>query len=124
MKEYNCNHKIWIYEGSYSVDYDFPDGIFYHEVKHNNEKCYRFNHNKYICLDCGKIIEIHNYKDFESKNKVLKNINIQNVSDCVMKYLNFKKANPFEALKIFVEEFNKTDTKEKCNICKCKKIIK
>lgn len=124
MKECKCNHKIWVYEGSYSVDYDFPDGVFYHEVKYNNENCYKFNHNKYICLDCGKIIEIHNYIDFENKNQILKNRNIQDVQDCVIRYLKSKKDKPLNALKLFVEEFNKTEIKVKCNICKCKKIRK
>lgn len=67
-----CNHDIWMYCGSFadiSRWYDDHSCI----IKVDNEKKGDFVYNKYVCLECGKCLEIKEYEDFEENHFVLKN---------------------------------------------------
>lgn len=69
----NCTHDLWIYLCSMAVNpmskyADYIDGFVpCHSETHNN-----FAYNKYMCVECGKIVCEKDYKDFESKHKILK----------------------------------------------------
>jgi len=116
----SCNHDIWLYEGSYSIEQNNLQGIDCRKVKHNTEQCYNFEHNKYICLECGKIIEEHNWEEFESTHFVLKASNIQNISKYRKLYRSLLFNNQVvESQNLLIEEFYK-DT-GKVNACLCKK---
>lgn len=73
----NCQHEIWIYEGSYGYKENYPTGI----KRVYDEESYKFHCNRYKCLECGKKTEnyIWNWRNFEQENFVLKSRNIENV---------------------------------------------
>ena len=63
--EIECNHDIWMYAGSYSIDsskYTNSSNPKYSLCYDENSK--RFIFNKYICLGCGSIIKPKNYLRF------------------------------------------------------------
>ena len=67
----NCSHDLWYYVGSYN-GYINNDGKVYYESPVNNENVYNFSYNKYVCMDCGKIINVKNWEYFENRQIVLK----------------------------------------------------
>ncbi len=67
----NCPHDLWYYVGSFN-GYINSDGKVYCETPVINENVYDFSYNKYVCMDCGKIINVKDWKDFENNHMVLK----------------------------------------------------
>ena len=74
----DCQHSIWIYEGSYLEDYGdrFSKEDEYCCYDENDKD---FSYNKYVCLECDKTVRIKDYKSFEEKNLVLKNRDDNNI---------------------------------------------
>ena len=100
-----CNHDIWIYEGSYYL-------MMYNEnenyLKSNTEKNESFKFNQYICLECGNLVRISQWEEFEKKHFVLKN---QNDVNNAYYYNNFYYQLLYnnsieEAKKMIINEFN------------------
>lgn len=103
----SCNHDIWMYAGSCSIECDSSDGINPREVKYNTEKCSNFEYNKYVCLECGKEIKIHDWEEFENSNFVLK-ANIKNINEYRNLYYYLLFNNQVDkAQEILKEEFYK-----------------
>lgn len=74
LKNTSCTHDIYIYKGSYMMLND-PYYCQYVERRIENEEERGFDHNKYICLECGEDISVSvwDWKKFERDNFVLKN---------------------------------------------------
>ena len=67
----SCTHDIYIYTGSHILTYNkYYDEYFDDLVK--NEEC-EFDHNEYMCLECGEKIMTKDWEKFERDNFVLKN---------------------------------------------------
>lgn len=56
-----CSHNLWIYLGSYK-----DNDILCSELDKN------ISYNKYICIECGQVVNVIDYNDFENKNQVIK----------------------------------------------------
>ena len=115
--EIECNHDIWMYAGSYSIDsskYTNSSNPKYSLCYDENSK--RFIFNKYICLGCGSIIKPKNYLRFEKTHCVLKNyidLDIQKYTELYYRLLcSFSLE---ESKFILMDEFNynKDKTKKK-----------
>lgn len=130
MDVYPCKHDIWIYEGSYySVSYgpwdDERENRTFSETSTWKYADSSFLHNKYICLECHKRVEIKDWKRFEDSHYVLKNQNENNNLD-VSYYLNLYYQLLFkngieQAQKMLIEEFEKDKQKQATKVMKNKK---
>ena len=73
----NNAHKLWIYLGSYYIeqlDLDEDSSKVKSYQERNSENLgTNFSHNKYLCLACGKKIDVKDWQTFEQTHKVLKN---------------------------------------------------
>ena len=52
-----CNHETWIYQGSFSIENDLWYDCEY-ELLVENETDKEFKFNRYMCLECGKLIKL------------------------------------------------------------------
>lgn len=120
---FSCDHTIWLYDGSYYLLKDFRhehDDYCkeYSETNAENKYFnYSFIYNRYVCLECGKKIEIRDWEKFEKTHFVLKNQNKNNPFN-VDYYRNFYYqllyANNIEdSQQLLIEEFNKNKEIEK-----------
>lgn len=69
-KKIACNHEIWLYNKSYYISIG-QWGENY--LPCENEYHKKFAYNSYICLECGKEIQVIDWKNFEQTHDVLKN---------------------------------------------------
>jgi len=82
----HCNHDIWMYYGSYGMLFNkiscIPCFIDL-SIERDND----FYFNKYICLECGKEIQVNDWEEFENNHIILKNYdNTHNLE----KYLKYR----------------------------------
>ena len=112
---FQCNHDIWIYYGSYSLG-ETPWVELEFQVY--NEEADDFSYNKYMCLECRKLIQVEDWQKFEKEEFVLKNRKENNPS----KYQNLYYQLLYnysvdESQRMVIEEFykNKVLTKKKVN---------
>ena len=111
--EFRCDHEIWLYEGSYYLLID----TFRHE---HDDLCakldenlpttrgeFEFRHNSYICLECGKKIEIKDWENFEKNHFVLKNQNTNvDIDGYISQYYQYLYQMPIkEAQEKIIQEF-------------------
>lgn len=68
-EQLECNHEIWIYIGSCCICKE--PNVYEKYVEDEYEK--EFKYNKYVCLECGKVVEEKDWQKFEKENYVLKN---------------------------------------------------
>lgn len=118
----NCTHDIWLYAGSYYYCED-PHGEHDHYYMTEDETDILFSHNEYFCLECGKIIETKNWKEFEETHYVLKNPNYYYSEVPCEYYQNIYYQLLFEnsvsvSREIIINIFNNDTSKDKA---KCKK---
>jgi len=89
-EDYKCHHEIWLYDGSYylSID-DCSEHNYLIEKFDENlptvKGDFEFKYNRYICLECGKQVEIKDWENFEKNRFVLKN---QNGDICIDDYIS------------------------------------
>lgn len=109
-----CEHDIWMYYGSYETFYnDYCSCVEFFNIP--NERDDNFSFNNYICLECGRVIRINDWKDFENNHIVLKSNHSKYNFDCFNDYLKYQKiyyellySYPVsEANDMIVEEFYK-----------------
>jgi len=74
----DCQHDFWIYRHSYYENYaDWchrwcEEGVHREYSENVDSSRLKFLHNKYICLECEKEIEVVDWKKFEEENFVFK----------------------------------------------------
>lgn len=66
----SCKHDIWVYDGT--VLYDREKDLFSTSISSDSERDNDFMYNKYVCLECGHVININNVYEFENNHTVLK----------------------------------------------------
>ena len=101
-----CNHDILNYYGSYSLG-DTPRVKLEFQVYDEEDE--DFTYNKYKCLECGKLIQVEDWQEFEKEKIVLKNrkeINPFKYQDLYYQLLYNHSVE--EAQRMLIEEFNKT----------------
>lgn len=110
-----CNHQIWMYTGSYSEI--FYQTIGYYNTPCDNEESECFLHNEYICLECGEIIRVSNWEEFEQSHIVLKNMEDIDIEKYMALYYQLLYTHSIEeAQNLIIQEFNKNITEPKKKI--------
>jgi len=117
---FSCDHTIWLYDGSYYLLKDFRhehDDYCkeYSETDAENKYFnYSFIYNRYVCLECGKKIEIRDWKNFEKHNFVLKNQKDRLGADYYQTlYYQLLYINPIEkAQELLIKEFNQSEKRK------------
>jgi len=115
---FSCNHKVWLYNGSYYKYTNFKNEEDY--MRYNQEdlsnNTYKFSYNKYVCLECREEIKISksDWEQFENTHLVLKRNDYIDISYYQnlyyqLLYSNYKFS---DAKQIIIDEFNK-DNKNK-----------
>lgn len=87
IKENECSHEIWVYQGSY---YEVDDYERSYSIMLPNEKNKKFEYNVYGCLECDNRIRVTDYKEFERTHFVLKRkeyVNIYELRKLYFKYV-------------------------------------
>lgn len=111
-----CHHQIWIYTGSYFER--FYNGIGYFPFRCDDEQNKNFSYNEYACLECGEIIRVSNWEEFEQTHIVLKNSEDIDIEKYMELYYQLLYTHSIEESQSLVTlEFNK-------NILEPKKKIK
>lgn len=87
IKENECSHEIWVYQGSY---FDVDDYERSYSIMLPNEKHKKFEYNVYGCLECDNRIRVTDYNQFERTHFVLKRkkyVNIYELRKLYFKYV-------------------------------------
>ena len=67
----SCTHDIWVYYGSYYGSiWDDIKYRYFSEYDDVSMACFLYD--KYVCLECGEVINTRNWETFEKRNVVLK----------------------------------------------------
>ena len=123
IKNKDCSHDIWIYEGTYSKS--MCDAISLDHSKCNNNckdnkyctesLCPSFLFNKYICLECGWEHRAKDWQEFEKNHFVLKKEEIDiDIEEYRKQYFELLYYNENEkANDLFIESFNNENVKVK-----------
>lgn len=99
-----CTHDCWIYKGSYGEWLD-PLGEHDKSFSVSSERSKEFKHNEYMCLECGKLVETEEWKEFEEENIVIKERGVsQHVIRNEYYSLLFENTSE-EAIKILLEKY-------------------
>lgn len=110
-----CNHPIWMYTGAYAEIY--YDNVGYYNTPCDNEESENFLHNEYICLECGEIIRVSNWEEFEQNHTVLKNIEDIDIEKYMKLYYQLLYTHTIEESQgLIIEEFNKSTIEPKKKI--------
>lgn len=108
-----CNHEIWIYSGSFGL-WEDPRWEHDHNFRIFDESDKEFGYNEYICLECGKVIKVEDYEEFEKNNFVLKNRRDMSVTKYQSIYYQLLYTNTVkDSQRMVIDEFNKNLTKKK-----------
>lgn len=108
-KTIECNHDIWLYDGSYEIYWNiYHDNVY--DIRCENEESPNFIHNKYVCLECSEVFYASpsEWQIFEESHYVLKDRNNFNIRKYRERYYQLLfKYNIEDAKRIIQEEFEK-----------------
>lgn len=107
-----CNHDIYIYDGSYMLlrdPYYCQDMPYPVETENNS-----FDHNQYKCLQCGSTIKVRDWKQFEKEYIVLKDYSNRNAwPDYHKLFCSYLYSMPYEKAKAtIIQNFKDNNKKE------------
>lgn len=127
---FSCDHDVWLYAGSYYSYTNFEneeDFVIYHSENLGDSR-HVFSHNKYVCLECGKKVDIPKscFEEFEDSHFVLKSqeyIDIEYYQNLYYQFL-YHNYDFSDARKLVIDIFNKINNKSKTKVLSDKSIRK